>query len=106
MLKFALSFALVAVTSLAAYASTESWNENGLRLESGVEPSEACRLIFIYARNDDRIAFHDNNAMAPLTVKCNTARTHAFGLSEDDCAVTQFLLGMVHREMSELTCKS
>lgn len=106
MLKFALSLALVTMTGLTAYASTEQWNENGLQLESGIAPSEACRLIFIYARNDDRITFHDNSAMAPLTAKCNTARAHVFGLSEDDCAVTQFLLGMVHREMPELTCKA
>jgi hypothetical protein len=106
MLKAALSVAFIALTSFAAQASTETWNENGVRLEGGIAPSEACRLIFIYARNGDRISFNTNSAMPSLTEKCNTARSHEFGLSEDDCRATQFLLDMVHQEVPELTCKS
>lgn len=107
MLKTALSIAFLAVTCLTATASTTTWNENGVRLlNSGLAPSEACRLIFIYARNGDRIGFNDNTAMPSLTAKCNTARSHVFGLSEHDCRVTQFLLGMVHQDVPELTCKS
>jgi hypothetical protein len=76
MLKTALSIAFLAMTCLTAAASTETWNENGVRLEnSGLAPSEACRLIFIYARNGDRISFNDNSAMPSLTAKCNKARS-------------------------------
>lgn len=106
MKQIALTLAFVTMTAIAAGASTEQWNAIGLRLESGVTPAEACRLIFIYARNGDRVTFAANSAMAPLTAKCNTASTHAFGLLEDDCSVTQFLLGMVHTAVPELTCKS
>ena len=106
MLKTALSITFFAMTCLAATASTETWNENGVRLENnGLAPSEACRLIFIYARNGDRIGFNENSAMPSLTAKCNAARDHVFGLSEDDCRVTQFLLDMVHQDVPELTCK-
>ena len=107
MLKAALAIAVVAMTGFAAQASTETWNENGVHLEkNGLAPSEACQLIFIYARNGDRVSFKTNSAMPSLTDKCNTARSHEFGLSEDDCRVTQFLLDMVHQDVPELTCKS
>ncbi len=105
MIRIALALAFSALTGLAGYASEASLNPNGRRLESGVQPAEACRLIFIYARNGDRISFTTNSAMPSLTAKCNLAKSHEFGLHEDDCAVTQFLLDMVHQEVPELTCK-
>ena len=105
MIRIFLTLVLVTMTSLAGHATEPRWNPDGHRLESGTRPAEACRLIFIYARNGTRISFDDNSAMADLTAKCNLAKSHEFGLHENDCAVTQFLLGMVHQEMSQLTCK-
>ena len=105
MIRTALAFAFVAMTSVAGHATETSLNPNGRRLESGVQPAEACRLIFIYARNGDRVSFASNSAMPSLTAKCNLAKSHEFGLHEDDCAVTQFLLDMVHQAVPELTCR-
>lgn len=105
MIRILLTLVFVTMTSLAGHAAEAQWNPDGHRLESGTRPAEACRLIFIYARNGDRISFDDNSAMESLTAKCNIARSHEFGLREEDCAVTQFLLGMVHQELPELTCK-
>jgi hypothetical protein len=105
MIRIFLTFVFVTMTGIAGTASAAPWNSDGRRLESGTRPAEACRLIFIYARNGTRISFNDNSAMADLTAKCNLARSHEFGLHENDCAVTQFLLGMVHQEMAELTCR-
>ena len=105
MIRIFLTLVLFTMTSLASQAAEPQWNPDGRRLESGARPAEACRLIFIYARNGTRISFNDNSAMAALTAKCNLARSHEFGLHENDCAVTQFLLGMVHQDMPELTCK-
>jgi len=104
MIRTALALAFIAITVVAGNATESALNPNGRRLESGVQPAEACRLIFIYARNGDRISFTSNSAMPSLTAKCNLAKSHEFGLHEDDCAVTQFLLDMVHQAVPELTC--
>ena len=98
---------LVALGARFSFLQIERHDEFSARSEANrvlTRPLAPARGL-IYARNGDRIAFNDNSAIPSLTNKCNTARSHEFGLTEDDCRVTQFLLDMVHQAVPELTCK-